>query len=100
MSLKKDFVIKGNVTVSDSIIKIEDLVVVNGQSVSLRVCVYNSQSEKISKDAAYECRFTVEGDDYSVYFGEQVLKLSDNSVLSQGYVYLKTLPDFSGAEDI
>ena len=100
MSLKKDFNIQGNVTVKDAIIKIEELSIINGGPVTIKVYVYNSSAEKDSKDEAFESRYRVGGDKFNEVFQESVVKTADKSPLSQAYVYLKTLPEFSGASDV
>ena len=100
MSLKKDFSIQGNVTVKDAIIKIEELVINNGGSITIKVCVYNSLDEKDTKEVAFQSQYRVEGDKFNDIFGESVVKTENKSSLSQAYVYLKTLPKFNGAIDI
>lgn len=43
--------------------------------------------------------YKVEGDDFDDYFGYEALSQADKNPASQGYLYLKTLDDFSGAQD-
>lgn len=44
--------------------------------------------------------YTAEGSDFTTYFDDTVLDTVDYNPLERGYVYLKTLGDWSGASDV
>jgi hypothetical protein len=40
------------------------------------------------------------GDEYATYFGVDVLDLANHNIIKQGYTYLKSLAEYSGASDV
>lgn len=66
------------------------------------VAIYYSEEDRDGDSPAQPVEtkgYTISGDDYDIYFGEDVLKVAGNSTRTQQYAYLKTLPEWAGWVD-
>lgn len=69
--------------------------------VSLFLATYvDAAARQADKEPLIRRKYRVAGDDYDTYFSTSALDVADQNVIERGYVYLKTLSEFSGASDV
>jgi hypothetical protein len=100
MSLKKTMVIRGNVEVQDSYIKINKIELFGKSHVSIYISIYKDDTEKKQGEAVDRVVLQVRGKEFTKYFSETELKKLGKSVLAQAYNYAKTTSLFAGATDL
>jgi len=101
MGLQKDVTLDNTINLPEAYIKISSLSLVPNSSVSVTVNIYKDfAARQASKPSVIELQHACMGAKYFEYFDEGILLQVNKSVLSQAYVWLKSLSFYSTAIDI
>ena len=67
----------------------------------VNVEVYKDSAARQSNKAPLaNLDYSTVGDEYATYFATSVLDVANHNIIKQGYEYLKSLAEYSGASDV
>lgn len=83
MALKKTIKLNSGIEVKDSYIRVETVTIAEKQTASVVVNYYFDKTKSSVKQTSHLCAYAIDG----------------VNPIKQAYDYLKTLPEFDGAQD-
>lgn len=112
MALKKTITLPGEVEITDAYHRVSLVVIDMNQDVTqlgctIQVDIYKSKTyyENATppypiRTKSFHCRNEGVKTDFDDYFCCTVLNILNKNPISQSYLWLKTLPEYAGAEDV
>lgn len=102
MAIKKTYLdSNSNVGITDAYHKILSVRYFNGMRASVYVGIYNSKADRDTGKGVHKTEnYIVEGTDFTTYLDVAAIDVVNQNVVERSYVYLKTLPEYSGAIDV
>ncbi len=99
MAIQKAILLDNNINIPTAYIRVYkvELIYSNPDVCNIGVSIYASSTAYTSfmpeiTTIEHKCK----GPNFSTFFGESVLSIASNTVLSQAYVYIQTIPFYMG----
>ena len=104
MALQGEIILDNGIVLSSGyllVIHVDMNYIVNDNNANIRVLIYKDSSAYSSgKPEVIELEHTVNSSDFDTYFSETVLKQVNKTNLTQAYVWLKTLSQYSSLTEV
>lgn len=101
MGLQKNITLDNGINLPEAYMKIVSVSITPNIGITLNVSVFKDFSARqLGKPSVIEFQHSCIGSEYFDYFAEGILLQLNKSVLSQAYMWLKTLPFYSSSIDI
>ncbi len=100
MGLQKDITLDNGINLPTAYIVIGSITYVNKYHVSINVNIYKDKTSKLDGKQEVVKFKHICVDDFVSYFESNILDTENVNIVSQGYLWLKTLPYYSDAIDV
>lgn len=101
MGLQKNITLSNGINLPEAYIKIRSFSVVPNESLDVSVSIYKDLSARESgKMSVTEFQHSCTKNEYFQYFTEDIEKELGKTIISQVYLWLKTLPFYESAVDV
>lgn len=102
MGLQKNITLDNGINLPEAYMKISSCTYINGYHTVINVNVYKDKTSRVNNKPEiikfkHSC---VEISDFNQYFSLDVLNELDKNIISQSYLWLKTLSFYSDAIDV
>lgn len=102
MGLQKNITLDTGINLPESYMKISSVNYINGYHTVISVNIYKDKTARLDgKPEIVKFKHScVEIEEFNTYFSLDVLNQVDVNILSQSYIWLKTLPFYTDAIDV